>query len=138
MAVKGKELVSIKVKVRGTKRLLTRINKIMGNIKFGTVKVTDQLMKDAKKEAQQIIRTKTQGTGALANGMIIKKSKGQEGKRMITNKWTLGFNDVVAKYSKSVHDGFKSHWVHRDMIADWLSLHPNVKLRSGKWLSRIP
>lgn len=129
----GKEFVAIKVKVRGQKRLITRMNKIIKNVPAVTNKLTDKVMRDIKKEAQRIIRSETQGTGALANGMMVKKSKGT-GKDKTATKWTLGFNDAVARYSKEVHDGFRAHWVHRDMIAEWLALHPNVKLRSGKWL----
>ena len=106
------------------------MTKIMANLPIQIDQGSETLMNIAKRRAKQEIRANTQGTGALAEGIMIKKTKLDKG----TTVWKLGINDAVARYAGAVHDGFASHWVHRDMLGAWLAKHPDVKLTGGKWL----
>lgn len=125
--------ILVDVKIKGANRVIARLNKIIANIDPEIDGGSEQLMKVGQKIARQEIRSQTDGTGALAAGIIIKKTKFKDGRKTIT-RWNLDVNDAVKKYAKFVHDGFSSHWVHRDMIADWLVRHPDVRLKGGKWL----
>ena len=130
--VKGPTIIN--VKVRGARRLIVRTNKIIANVNAEVEKGTTSLIRQAQKIARNEIRENTRGNNILASSIIVKTEKTiRQGNKVI--RQTLDINSAVAKrYAKFVHDGFRSHWVHKDMIANWLAKHPNVKLRSGKWL----
>lgn len=121
------------VKVKGVKRTIARTNRIIANLEQEADKTTADLARDVQRISRRIIRAETTGTGALADGIQVKKSQKKQGDNTVY-KYTLGFNSAVARYAPFVHNGFKSHWVHKDMIAAWLAKHPQVKLKSGKWL----
>ena len=126
--------VLINIKVKGAERVIARMRQIMANLPKETDEGSLTLMRKAQQIAKQEIRTKTSGTGALAEGIIIKKEETQQGNNRITTKWRLDVDPVVARYAGAVNDGFVGHWVHKDMLGAWLALHPEVKLRYGKWL----
>lgn len=126
MVAKSSSFVAIKVKIRGVDKLITRMNRIIGNISYYTDETSKILMEETKKEAQNIIFNETTGMGNLVQGMKIKKHKEKN-----MTRWTLGFdedfdrNDEGKPYSKFVHDGFTPHWVK-------ISTHPSLE----QWIEK--
>ena len=105
-------------------------NKIIANMPKQLNQGSLSMIRQAKTKSQQIINTNTAGTGKLSKGMqtIIKKTKNN------SRRYSLGFTPELQKEAKAVHDSFQPHFVHRDMIKEWLALHPEVKLIKGIWL----
>src|SRR4030043_332846 len=108
--VRQARLISTKIKIRGLNRLISRTNQIIGNVEFNSVKKTDEIMKSAKERAAQIIRTNTDGSGLLAETLVVRKQKTKEGNQRKTTKWTLTHddrlkNDYEKPYSRAVNEG---------------------------------
>lgn len=130
MAFRSPIMARVKLNQQEYNRIIGKYNKIIAESPKEMFKSAQELSRDIKKEAQSIITEETDGTGKLSEGMRIRSEKLSEER----SDHYIEFVDEVADYAKAVHEGFKAHFVHRDQIKDWLALHPEVRLREGRWL----
>lgn len=133
MATTRNNPVLIDVKIRGVPRVMARLNKIIANLPIEMNLVSRQLIQYAQIEARRVIKEKIPDS-TFGDFIVTSEQLRKQGRLKDGATHSLHPDAKIASYAGFVHDGFKGHWVHKDMLGDWLKRHPEVALRNGKWL----